>query len=165
MNPYRTVAMGATVCGGAACDDNAGLCFMSATATEPPDYDQDDHAISDAVVDPLDPYVCDVNNGAGEDEWLEFTVDVTQSATYSIGALTATYDAPAITLTFSGGPPPVTVQTPKSPTTAACGGSNPWHCWVDSTDLATITLSPGKYLMRFTFEGPVNTDDITFTPM
>ena len=153
--PYRPVAAGGTACGGAACNDNAGICHMS--ATEPDNYASGPQA--GTLVTPQDVYVCYAATG----EWLKYTVEVAETGTYAIGGQMAVPGGTAISLDFGGGVTTGSILLPASPT-AACKCPETYHSWQDLQNLATIDLQAGTYVMTLTFvTGQCNPDTITFT--
>jgi hypothetical protein len=151
--PYRPVAGGAAACGGAACNDNAGICHMD--KSEPDNYAAGPQV--GTLVMPQDVYVCYAATG----EWLKYTVEVTQSGTYSIGGQMA---GPAATFTLDFGVGGMaSFPIPASPI-AACKCPETYHSWQDLQNLGTIQLQAGTYVMTFTFKaGGFNPDYITFT--
>lgn len=152
--PYREpMPAGGAVCGGAACDDNIGLCRMNPG--------KPDNTIAGVPVTD-DVYLCYMTTN----EWLKYTVEVTEAGTYSVGVFAASPGGVTISLDFGAGITSGTFAVPES-STANCACTESYHAWAESDDLATVTFpAPGVYLMTFTVESvQFNIDKFTFTKM
>jgi hypothetical protein len=152
---YRmpTVA-GAMICGGAACNDNAGLCHMN--TGEP------DNTTAGLSVTPEDVYPCYVATG----EWLKFTVQVMAAGTYSVGGFMAVPAGVSITLDFGAGLSTGPFMLPLSPTDM-CRCPETYHSWETAQNLAMVTFpAAGTYVLTMTVVSQqFNPDTFVFTKM
>jgi hypothetical protein len=151
--PYRApMPATATICNGAACDDNVGLCRMNPNK---PDKTIDGMALMDDV------YLGYM--GAGE--WIKYTVQVMEAGTYSIGVFIGAPNGASGSWDFGGGIMTGSVALPES-STANCGCGESYHSWAQRDNLAMVTFpSAGTYLMTFTTGSSLNIDKFTFTKM
>jgi hypothetical protein len=112
---------------------------------------------------PEDVYIC----YTATKEWLKFTVDVTEPGTYAIGGQFASPGGVTVSLDFGAGSGATAgpFAIPASPT-QSCKCPETYHSWQVVQNLATITLSPGTYVMTFTLHsGTFNPDYVTFAKM
>jgi hypothetical protein len=152
--PYREVLDGGTVCGGAACDDNVGLCRMNPA--------KPDKTVEGVAVTPQDTYLCYV----ATTQWVKYTVQVAEAGTYAVGGFTAAPGGVTISLDFGDGISTGTFAVPESPT-ATCGCTESYHSWATHENLATVAFAEaGTYLMTFSVvTQQFNPDRFTFTKM
>jgi hypothetical protein len=146
----------AKICGGAACDDNVGVCRMS------PNKPDKINATTLAPAD--DTYLCYTTGGT----WTKYTVVVQQAGAYVVSGFMAVPQGGGMNLSFSG---PGNVTTGNLTLTTSdpvknCGGGEYYHCWLTHDALATVTFaSAGTYVMTLTQTGRFNADNFTFTKM
>jgi hypothetical protein len=182
---YRPLAAGATACGGAACNDNAGICRMN--AGEPDNYAQSGPTwIAGAngptltgpmetvgtLVMPQDVYICYMvspsSGGGGSlaNQWSKYTVQVTEAGTYAVGGMVGSPAGVTISLDFGGGITTGAMAVPTSPT-AGCRCPETYHSWEIVHHIGRVTFpAPGVYLMTFTLlTQQFNPDYFTFTKM
>ena len=152
--PYRPpIPANATICSGAACADNVGVCRMSPN--------KPDRTSATALAPADDTYLC--YSVAGE--WTKYTVVVTQAGTYAVGGFMAVPQGGGVNLSFGAsittGDLALAVTNPS-----ACGGGEYYHCWAQRENLAMVTFpAAGTYLMTLTQTGRFNADNFTFTKM
>ncbi len=143
----------AKICGGAACDDNVGVCRMSTS--------KPDNTINGAAMPATDTYLCYSTAG----EWTKYTVTVAAAGTYSVEGVMAVPMNGAVNLSFGNGITTGDLKLAITPTANSGSGEN-YHSWDDRKGLATVTFpAPGKYLMTLTQVGRFNADNFTFTKM
>jgi hypothetical protein len=157
--PYRPpIPASAKICGGAACDDNVGVCRMNPGK---PDLTAPNvHAPAD------DTYLCYSTMGGGE--WTKYTVVVEQAGTYAVGGFMAVPQGGGMNISFSGSGNITTGNLTLAVTDPVklCGGGEYYHCWAQRENLATVTFpQAGTYLMTLTQTGRFNADNFTFTKM
>jgi hypothetical protein len=152
--PYRSpIPATASICGGAACADNVGICRMSPN--------KPDHLITGQPAPPNDTYLC--YSVAGE--WTKYTVVVAEAGTYSVGGFMAVPSGGGVNLSFGGNITTGNLMLAITPTTN-CGSGENYHCWDQRDNLATVTFpAAGTYLMTMTQVGRFNADNFTFTKM
>lgn len=144
----------AQVCGGAACDDNVGVCRMNPA--------KPDNTIDGQPMPSDDTYLCYTTTGT----WTKYTVIVTEPGTYVIsGVLASMLQEAGFNLSFGDtlttGDVAVTVTS-----NANSGSGENYHSWEDRANLATVTFAEaGSYLMTFTQTGRFNSSSFTFTKM
>jgi hypothetical protein len=151
---YRTpMPAGAKICGGAQCDDNAGVCRMNPS--------KPDNTINGQPMPAADTYLCYTTAGM----WSKYTVQVEQAGTYAVGGIMAVPQNGAFNLSFGGNITTGNVSLAITPTTNSGSGEN-YHSWDTRMNLATVTFpAAGTYLMTFTQVGRFNADAFTFTKM
>jgi hypothetical protein len=134
---YRPLpAPGDQAAGGAAINDNAGICHM----------DDRDKTTAGVLVTPPDACLCYMVPG----EWVKYTVQVQEAGTYSVGAFVGAPPGVTVSLDFGGAIATGTFPIPASPT-ANCKCTETYHSWQTVDKLATVTFpKPGTYLMTFT---------------
>jgi len=91
-------------------------------------------------------------------EWVKYTVEVRETATYTVSAhLSSRTDAAAISLAFDGAPP-------AGPIALATTGH--WHKWRIADHLAEVQLDQGLHVMTLSVlkEGNFNIDYLEFEP-
>jgi hypothetical protein len=184
---YRPVAAGDTVCGGAGCNDNVGICHMN--GGEPDNYaatspswiaaGADGPTLTGPMVKigtnvmPQDVYVCYMKSptsGGGmpslAPEWLKYTVEVTEPGTFAIGGFAGAPAGVTVTFDFGGGITSGTVSIPGSPT-AGCNCPETYHSWLYSENIGTVTIpTAGVYVLTFSLLTlQFNPDYFTFTKM
>ena len=184
---YRPVAAGDTVCGGAGCNDNAGICHMN--GGEPDNYaatsaswiagGADGPTLTGPMVKigtnvmPQDVYVCYMKSptsGGGmpslAPEWLKYTVEVTEPGTFAIGGFAGAPAGVTVTFDFGGGVTSGTVSIPGSPT-AGCNCPETYHSWQMVQNIGTVTIpTAGVYVLTFSLLTlQFNPDYFTFTKM
>jgi hypothetical protein len=155
---YRTpiIPAGAQVCGGAACNDNVGVCRMN--PSKPDKINKTDLAPA------MDTYLCYTQAGT----WTKYTVAVAQAGTYAVGGYMAVPNGGAANISFSGPGSATTgnVTLPVTDPVMLCGGGEQYHCWQERDGLGTVTFTQaGTYLMTLTQVGRFNADNFTFTKM
>jgi len=145
---------GATMCSGAACVDNAGLCHM--------DVSEPDNTTAGVLVMPQDVYLCYVATG----EWEKYTVQVLEPGTYAIGGQMAVPTGVSVSLDFGNGITSGSFALPASPT-ANCKCPETYHSWETVNNLGMVTIpAAGTYLMTFkVLTSQFNPDTFTFTKM
>ncbi len=98
-------------------------------------------------------------------QWLKYTVEVTEAATY---AITGSVGTPMCSVSFSfSGDPPVATGTVAVPASIdlAAPDHDMYHVW-GTDNLGMVTLPPGVYVMTFTIvTAQGNFDNFTFTKM
>ncbi len=136
--PYREpMPPGGQVCGGAACDDNIGLCRHNPA--------KPDNTIDGDPVTPIEPYLCYTTAG----QWTKYTVQVMEAGTYQIDGFLAAPGGVTISLDFGDGVTTGTFPVPESPT-GNCACTESYHAWAVRENLATVTFAAaGTYLMTF----------------
>jgi hypothetical protein len=187
MGTYRPVAVGDTVCGGAGCNDNAGICHMN--GGEPDNYaatsaswiagGADGPTLTGPMVKigtnvmPQDVYVCYMKSptsGGGmpslAPEWLRYTVEVTEPGTFAIGGFAGAPAGVTVTFDFGGEITSGTVSIPGSPT-AGCNCPETYHSWQMVQNIGTVTIpAAGVYVLTFSLLTlQFNPDYFTFTKM
>lgn len=151
---YRTpMPADAKICGGAQCDDNAGVCRMNPS--------KPDNTINGQPMPATDSYLCYTTAGM----WTKYTVVVEQAGTYAVGGIMAVPQNGAFNLSFGDNITTGNVSLAITPTQNAGTGEN-YHAWDTRMNLGTVTFpAAGTYLMTFTQVGRFNADAFTFTKM
>lgn len=152
---YRPpVPANATLCSGAACADNVGVCRMN--PSKPDKIDKTNLAPAE------DTYLCYTQAGT----WTKYTVVVTEAGTYAVGGFMAVPQGGAMNISFGGTITTGNVTLPVSSPVDVCGGGEYYHCWIPRPNLGTVTFpAAGTYLMTLTQTGRFNADNFTFTKM
>jgi hypothetical protein len=134
---YRPLpAPGDKAAGGAAANDNAGICHM----------DDRDKTTAGVLVTPPDACLCYMLPG----EWVKYTVQVQEAGTYSVGAFVGSPAGVTVSLDFGGAIMTGAFPIPASPT-ANCKCTETYHSWQTVDKLAMVTFpKAGTYLMTFT---------------
>jgi hypothetical protein len=153
--PYRTpMPADAQICGGAACDDNVGVCRMNPA--------KPDNTIDGDPMPPEDTYLCYTTAGT----WTKYTVLVSEAGTYSVsGVLASMMQEAGFNLSFSDTITTGDVAVAVTSNANSGSGEN-YHSWEDRPDLATVTFAQaGTYVMTLTQTGRFNSSSFTFTKM
>ena len=144
----------AQVCGGAACNDNVGVCRMNPN--------KPDNTIAGQPMPPTDTYLC--YSVAGE--WTKYTVHVAEAGMYSLSCVMGVQQPGAgFNVSFgqnisSGNIAVIATSTQSS------GSGEGFHSWEDRKNLATVTFpAAGSYVMTFTQLSRINADSFTFTKL
>jgi hypothetical protein len=141
------------VCGGAACDENVGVCRMNPS--------KPDNTIAGQPMPATDTYLC--YSVAGE--WTKYTVVVAQAGTYAVGGVMAVPQGGGMNLSFGNNITTGDVALAITSTEHSGSGEN-YHSWESRSGLASVTFpSAGTYLMTFTQVGRFNADSFSFTKM
>jgi hypothetical protein len=95
-------------------------------------------------------------------EWVKSTVHVKTAGVYNITTYEAVASTPNTqTISFNDGTP-VTISN-LAPTTAPAGNEI-WHNWNTFSNVATVTLDTGLWVLKLTFVNePFNCDKLIFT--
>jgi hypothetical protein len=135
--PYRPLPTpGDKAAGGAAANDNAGICHM----------DDRDKTTAGVLVTPPDACLCYMVPG----EWVKYTVQVQEAGTYSVGAFVGSPAGVTVSLDFGAAIMTGAFPIPASPT-ANCKCTETYHSWQTVDKLAMVTFQKaGTYLMTFT---------------
>jgi hypothetical protein len=140
--------------------DNAGLSHMN--DAEP------DQTPSGALYMPRHAYLSYSVTG----EWLKYTVQVTQAATYSVGGVMGAprppqNAAPTISLDFGGGVTTGTFTVPSSMCDPGARCTEGYHVWQTDNNMAKVTFpAAGSYVMTFTLVSSFfNPEYLSFTKM
>jgi hypothetical protein len=152
---YRTpMPADAKICGGAACDDNVGVCRMNPS--------KPDNTINGQPMPATDTYLC--YSVAGE--WTKYTVHVAEAGTYSIGCVMGVQQPGAgFNLSFGQNISSGNIAVTATPT-ANSGSGEGFHSWDDRKNLGTVSFpAAGSYVMTFTQVSRINADAFTFTKM
>lgn len=152
--PYRTPQpANAQICGGAACDDNVGVCHMNPSK---PDNTIDGKPMPSELT-----YLC--YSVAGE--WTKYTVTVTEAGTYSVGGVMAVPQNGSVNLSFGDGITTGDIPLAITSTEHSGSGEN-YHSWDDRKNLGMVTFpTAGKYVMTLTQVGRFNASSFSFTKM
>jgi len=99
-------------------------------------------------------------------QWEQYTVQVMEAGTYSVGGLMAIDGGTTITLDFGNGITTGVIPLPVSPV-ANCKCPETYHSWNIVSNVGTVTFpAAGTYLMRFTLVADqFNPLYFTFTKM
>lgn len=181
---YRPVATGDKTCGGAGCKDNVGICHMN--GGEPDNYASsgpswiagaDGPTLTGPMVKqgtnvmPQDVYPCylispTTGDPSPEPTWINYTVQVTEPGTFSIGGFAGVYPGTSVSFDFGDGITSGAVQIPASPT-AGCNCPETFHSWQMYQNLGTVTIpAAGIYVLTFSIlTHELNPDYFTFTKM
>jgi hypothetical protein len=95
-------------------------------------------------------------------DWLNYTVTVLEAGTYAISTHAGVEGTPKLMFTFTP-----TVKTDALPLmgTSGCGVED-YHVWAVQSNVGTIALTPGTYVMRLDFVAVgLNLDWVAFTKM
>jgi hypothetical protein len=144
----------AQVCGGAACNDNVGVCRMNPQ--------KPDNTISGQPMPPTDTYLCYSVPG----EWTKYTVHVAEAGMYSVSCIMGVQQPGAgFNLSFGQNITTGDIAVTATPTTNSGSGEG-FHSWDNRMNLGTVTFpSAGTYVMTFTQVSRINADSFTFTKM
>jgi hypothetical protein len=144
----------AKLCGGAACDDNVGVCRMNPA--------KPDNTIAGQPMPPTDTYLCYSVPG----EWTKYSVHVAEAGTYSISCVMGVQQpGSGFNLSFGPNISSGNIAVTATPTTNSGSGEG-FHSWDDRKNLGTITFpTAGNYVMTFTQVSRINADSFTFTKM
>jgi hypothetical protein len=182
---YRPLVAEAMACGGAGCNDNAGICHMNVGA--PDNYALSGPSFASGAngptltgpmvtlgtnVMPQDVYLCytvSPTTAAGPStsyEWEKYTVQVTTAGTFSIGGLAGSPAGVTVSFDFGNGITSGTVAIPPS-NMNGCNCNSVYDSWEFVSNLGTVTIpAPGVYVMTFTLlTQQFNPDYFTFTKM
>ncbi len=144
----------AQICGGAACDDNVGVCRMNPS--------KPDNTISGQAMPATDTYLCYSIAG----EWTKYTVHVAEAGAYSIsGVMAVPPSGGGANLSFGNNITSGNLAFAVTPNTNSGSGEN-FHSWDDRKNLGTVTFAAaGTYIMTLTQVSRFNADSFTFTKM
>jgi hypothetical protein len=144
----------ALVCGGAACDDNVGVCRMNPS--------KPDNTIAGQPMPATDTYLCYSVPG----EWTKYTVHVAEAGKYSISCVMGVQvSGEGFNLSFGQSITSGNIAVTNTPT-ANSGSGEGFHSWDDRKNLGTVTFpTAGTYVMTFTQVSRINADSFTFTKM
>jgi hypothetical protein len=153
-DPYRQpMPADAQICGGAACDDNVGVCRMNPG--------KPDNTIDGDPMPPEDTYLCYTTAGT----WTKYTVVVMEAGAYAVSGVMGVQQEASANISFGADITTGDMTFPVTPT-ANSGSGEGFHSWDDRANLATVTFSaPGTYLMTLTQVSRFNADSFSFTRM
>ena len=152
---YRTpLPADAKICGGAQCDDNAGVCRMNPS--------KPDNTINGQPMPATDTYLCYTTAGM----WTKYTVVVEQAGTYAVGGVMAVPPSGGgVNLSFGDNITTGNLSLAVTPNTNSGSGEN-FHSWDDRKSLGTVSFpAAGTYVMTLTQVARFNADAFTFTKM
>ncbi len=153
-DPYRPpMPADAEICGGAACDDNVGVCRMNPG--------KPDNTIDGDPMPPEDTYLCYTTAGT----WTKYTVVVMEAGTYSVSGVMGVQQEASGNISFGAEITTGDMTFPVTPTQNSGSGEG-FHSWDDRDNLATVTFpAAGTYLMTLTQVSRLNADSFSFTKM